>query len=72
VLQQFHPQLILISVDPHDYTGPAKKPAVVDWLRSQPYFTEIYNDQTVSGFSVKDGWQQLLNQYKVVQVYMKG
>jgi hypothetical protein len=65
IMKQFHPELILISVDPHSYTGPAHKPALVEWLRNQEYFTEVYNDDTVSGFTVKEGWESLLKQFSI-------
>lgn len=60
IMKQFHPDLILISVDPYSYTGPAHKPALVDWLRKQGCFTEVFNDDTVSGFRVNPGWEALL------------
>jgi len=65
IIRQFHPDLILISVDPHSYTGSPHKPAVVDWLRGQSCFTEVYNDETVSAFKVGHGWEELLRQITV-------
>lgn len=65
IMRQFHPDLILISVDPHAYTGSPHKPAVVDWLRGQSCFSEVYKDETVSAFKVRPGWESLLKQIAV-------
>ncbi|MGH9550521.1 MAG: hypothetical protein ACRD3W_14160, partial [Terriglobales bacterium] len=63
IMREFHPDLLLISVDPHDYTGPAKKPLIVDWLKTQSCFDQVFTDDTVSGFAVKDGWQEMLKDH---------
>lgn len=53
VVIQFRPDLIVISVDPHSYSGKPKKPAVIEWIREQTnYFQEVYSDETVSAFHV--------------------
>jgi hypothetical protein len=54
VVVQFRPDLILISVDPHSYSGGPVKPKVVEWMREHSScFQEVYSDDTVSGFRVK-------------------
>ena len=54
IIVQFHPDLLLISVDPHDST-PADKPLAA-WLRAQrACFEDIFEDAVVSGFRVKEG-----------------
>ncbi len=65
VLDQFHPDLVLISVDPHAYTGGPQKPDLVEWMKQQPCFTQVYEDETVTGFSVNDGWREALKKYKI-------
>ncbi len=65
VLDQFHPDLVLISVDPHAYTGDNHKPDLVEWMKHQPYFSPVYEDETVSGFRVNDGWRIMLEKYKL-------
>ncbi len=65
VLDQFHPEIILISVDPHAYTGGPQKPDLVDWMKRQPCFTSVYEDETVSGFRVNDGWRRVFQQYSL-------
>lgn len=65
VLDQFHPDLIIISVDPHAYTGGPQKPDLVDWMKQQKCFTQVYEDETVTGFRVNDGWREALHKYKI-------
>jgi len=56
IIVNFRPDLILISVDPHGYTGMAVKPDIVAWMRAESdYFEEVYNDETVSGFKLRNG-----------------
>jgi hypothetical protein len=48
--------LILISVDPHPYSGTAVKPDIVAWMKAESdYFEEVYSDETVSGFRLRNG-----------------
>ena len=50
----FSPDLILVSVDPRDWSGAREKPEVVAWMRAHPdCFEEVYNDETASGFAVR-------------------
>jgi hypothetical protein len=56
IVVRFHPDLIIVSVDPHPYSGTSEKPTIVDWMRTQSRcFEEVYSDETVSVFSVKAG-----------------
>lgn len=64
VLNQFEPDLILISVDPHPYTGAAEKPVLVEWMKAQSFFSKIFEDQTVSAFRVHSGWRAALQKRK--------
>ncbi|MBI2809752.1 MAG: hypothetical protein HYX67_02820 [Candidatus Melainabacteria bacterium] len=68
VLDQFHPDLVLISVDPHAYTGGPQKPDLVEWMKQQPCFTQVYEDETVTGFRVSDGWREALQKYKLPSI----
>ncbi|CAN5458608.1 hypothetical protein BH10CYA1_BH10CYA1_27450 [soil metagenome] len=68
VLDQFHPDLVLISVDPHPYTGGPHKPDLVEWMKQQSCFTQVYEDETVTGFRVNDGWRDALQKYKLPEV----
>lgn len=65
VLDQFHPDLVLISVDPHPYTGGPHKPQLVEWMKEQPCFVQVYEDETVTGFRVTSGWREALQKYKL-------
>lgn len=52
----FRPDLIIISVDPHTYTGSPTKPITVQWLQQRPtLFDEVLSGETVSIFRVKPG-----------------
>ena len=56
VVVRFIPDLILISVDPHSHKGTPKKPDIVNWMKERSdCFEEVYNDETVSGFTIKSG-----------------
>ena len=55
VVVNFRPDLIIVSVDPHEYSDEANKPEIVGWMKANPdYFEEIYRDETVSGFRVRE------------------
>ena len=55
IVVRFKPDLIIVSVDPHIGAG-SEKPAIVDWIRTQPScFEQVFSDQTVSVFRVKAG-----------------
>ncbi len=71
VLEQFHPELVLISVDPHAYTGGAQKPDLVEWMKQQPCFTPVYEDETVTGFRVSDGWRDALQKYNLPSITVR-
>lgn len=58
IMFDFNPDLILISVDPHVTCDSMQKPDLVKWMRSQPCFTEVFNDEAVSGFEVRNDWRQ--------------
>jgi hypothetical protein len=61
VVCRFHPDLIAVSIDPHEYSGAATKPAVVDWLAGQPgLFEEVFSDDTASVFRVRSGAEERL------------
>lgn len=54
IVDSFKPDLIIISVDPHSYTGPAEKPEIVEWMKQQTrLFDEAYRDDAVSAFEVR-------------------
>jgi len=56
VVTRFRPDLIIISIDPHPYSGAPRKPEIVAWMQALPdLFFEIYADATVSCFKVKPG-----------------
>ena len=56
IVVDFRPDLILISVDPHPYSGTAVKPDIVAWMKAESdYFEEVYSDETVSGFRLRNG-----------------
>ena len=61
VIKLFRPDLIAISVDPHEGSG-SEKPSIIDWLKSQRFFHEVYNDDTVSIFEIEGGWQEWLQE----------
>ncbi len=53
VANEFRPDLIAISVDPHPYTGGPAKPITVQWMQQRPaLFEEVFSDETVSIFRV--------------------
>lgn len=62
VLQQFHPDLLIVSVEPDDDSDRKEKP-LEDWLRQQPWLKQVYNDPTATAYQVTDGWQALLPEY---------
>ena len=67
ILKQFHPTFILISVDPHWYTDSLEKP-LMEWMRkNKQCFSEVYSDETVSGFKVLDDCQEIIEKFAVDQ-----
>ena len=57
VVVQYQPDLVIISVDPHPYSGAVSKPPVVEWIKGLPVgcFEEVFSDDTVSAFRVQPG-----------------
>lgn len=62
VIAQFRPDLILISVDPNSFTPRFDKP-LVDWMREQDCFEEVFNDSTASAFRVVRDCHALIERY---------
>lgn len=63
IVSQFHPDLVLISVDPHDDATSNEKP-LVNWIRSQKTcFVDVFEDTTVSGFGVRKGCEGKMKAY---------
>jgi hypothetical protein len=61
VVDQFEPDLILISLAPHANSPMGEKPEALSWmnLRSD-LFTKVYFDEIVSGYKVNPGAKQIL------------
>jgi len=62
VLARFKPDLILISIDPNSFTPNFEKP-LVDWVRQQDCFEEVFNDRTASAFRVCGDCRALIERY---------
>jgi hypothetical protein len=54
VIDSFHPDLVVVGIDPFRAEISFKKP-FVGWLRTQPRLIEVYCDAVVSAFAISDG-----------------
>ena len=54
VIDSFHPDLVVVGIDPFRAEISFKKP-FVGWLRAQPRLIEVYCDAVVSAFAISDG-----------------
>jgi hypothetical protein len=53
VVNQFDPNLILISIAPQSSSSVGAKPEVINWMKLRPdLFSEVYSDEIVSGFQL--------------------
>jgi 4-amino-4-deoxy-L-arabinose transferase-like glycosyltransferase len=61
VVDQFGPDLILISLAPHANSPLGIQPAVLTWMQERvDLFTEVYSDDIVRGYRVKPGAKEIL------------
>jgi hypothetical protein len=60
IRQDFDPDLIILAVDPHEYSPRRDKP-LTDWLRTQPCVIEVFSDAVASAFRRIDGCNEPLN-----------
>lgn len=61
ILKSFRPDLVIVAVE-IDEDWPPEKPLVV-WMRQQPFFEQVYDDDCATAFRVKEGWQHLAAQF---------
>jgi 4-amino-4-deoxy-L-arabinose transferase-like glycosyltransferase len=61
VVDQFGPDLILISLAPHANSPLGIQPEVLTWMQERvDLFTEVYSDDIVRGYRVKPGAKEIL------------
>jgi hypothetical protein len=61
VVDQFGPDLILISLAPHANSPFGIQPAVLTWMQDRvDLFTEVYSDDIVRGYRVKPDTKEIL------------
>ena len=61
VVDQFGPDLILISLAPHANSPLGIEPEVLRWMQARTdRFTEDYSDDIVRGYRVKPGAKEIL------------
>lgn len=61
VVDQFNPDIILISLAPHSNSPIGVKPEVISWMKTRSdLFSEIYQDDLVDGFRVHPQAKEIL------------
>ena len=66
IIRDFKPQMVIVTTEPMHYGRPAKM-LLINWMRSQACFKQIYVDSLGCAFEVRDGWQKLFRDFPPVE-----